>query len=762
MKRLISLLLILVLCLSCYPTIKASHVVGGTFGEMTWTLDLSTGALVVSGDGNIECGAAPWEVYKSSITSFENLDTCGILTHAFRDYIALRVVKLHNAYISENAFYRCANLREVYFYGKIFAWTGAFEATGGIEKVYAQSLQQWCDAAFWYTYGIADTETVYSTNPLYCGADLYIAGELATDLTIPESTSTLSMNTFANCPSVTRVVLPFTVKKICMGALQCPNLTQIVIMNPNCKIEGLGLGSKSAVIHSVGGGTVAEFAGKVGRTFHSCVYQNNKNGTHDFYCTVCKSSVVSAAAHRFVDGYCNCGQVADCETVGHLFESKVVTQPSCVTDGLQQNTCKLCGFVASIALPATGHLRATAQETVAPTCTESGKLSHWLCKDCNGIFLDQDCTQPASEEDLLLPPSGHQYRAVVTPPTCTQEGYTTYTCNRCADSYIGNILPVTPHDYLVIITAPTCTQEGYTTYACKNCSHTFVDEITAPTGHLNTTVVTVPPTCTEDGLITVTCQDCGISVSNAVAATGHSYQAFTIAPTCTQEGHIQMICSCGDSYIESTIAPNGHFWNDWTWDGSAKQRNCVICGTIERLEYNNPFGDVIATDYYFEPVLWAVDQGITKGTSDTNFSPDQACSRAQIVTFLHRAVGSPKPESSKNPFTDVQEDDYFYNAVLWALEQGITTGTSQTTFSPDAPCTRGQVVTFLYRSAGTPKVEDVPSPFVDVSSEDYFCIAVKWAVQNRITEGTAKDRFSPHLYCTRGQIVTFLYRAISS
>ena len=168
------------------------------------------------------------------------------------------------------------------------------------------------------------------------------------------------------------------------------------------------------------------------------------------------------------------------------------------------------------------------------------------------------------------------------------------------------------------------------------------------------------------------------------------------------------------------------------------------------------FNDVAASDYYYDAVEWAVDQGITTGTSATTFSPNASCTRAQMVTFLWRANGSPAA-SGENPFTDVKSGAYYYDAVLWAVEKGITKGTSDTTFSPDQTVTRGQTVTFLYRSDGAPAVTGDNS-FTDVAADAYYADAVQWAVNESITTGTSAATFSPLDNCTRGQIVTFLYR----
>ena len=190
------------------------------------------------------------------------------------------------------------------------------------------------------------------------------------------------------------------------------------------------------------------------------------------------------------------------------------------------------------------------------------------------------------------------------------------------------------------------------------------------------------------------------------------------------------------------LTANTTVYAKWTQSGTAQ----------------NPFVDVKEGAYYYDAVLWAVEQKITSGTSATTFSPDASCTRAQMVTFLWRAAGSPKVENGKNPFTDVQADAYYYDAVLWAVEKGVTSGTSATTFSPDATVTRGQTVTFLYRNAGSPEVSGT-MPFTDVEADAYYAKAVQWAVQQKITTGTSETTFSPMSDCTRGQIVTFLYRA---
>ena len=170
------------------------------------------------------------------------------------------------------------------------------------------------------------------------------------------------------------------------------------------------------------------------------------------------------------------------------------------------------------------------------------------------------------------------------------------------------------------------------------------------------------------------------------------------------------------------------------------------------------FADVKSGSYCYDAVQWAVAKGITLGMSDGSFAPNAPCTRGQIVTFLWRAMGCPAPKSTVNPFTDVKSGSYCYEAVLWAVEQGITKGTTATTFSPNATCTRGQAVTFLCRAVGTEGTGD--TGFADVGANSFCAGSVKWAVENGVTKGITATTFSPNETCTRGQIVTFLYRAM--
>lgn len=240
----------------------------------------------------------------------------------------------------------------------------------------------------------------------------------------------------------------------------------------------------------------------------------------------------------------------------------------------------------------------------------------------------------------------------------------------------------------------------------------------------------------------------------------------TVDPTCTETGtKSHWVCSCGKMFAdrfghgiilpdEAVIPALGHDFGTYN-----NTETCSRCGA-KNPDYIPPanFKDVDKDAYYTIPVAWAVREGVTSGTSATEFSPDEGCTRGQVVTFLWRAAGKPEPTTTNNPFKDVNSKEFYYKAVLWAVENGITSGTSKTEFSPDEVCTRGQIVTFLWRSEGKPAPKGTTNPFNDVKKGDYFYDAVLWAVENGVTAGTTKTTFSPDDTCTRGQVVTFIYR----
>ena len=330
--------------------------------------------------------------------------------------------------------------------------------------------------------------------------------------------------------------------------------------------------------------------------------------------------------------------------------------------------------------------------------------------------------------------------------SCTKKA----VCEDCGGEY-GAIAPDNHGNKLKHVEAKAATtrEEGNIEYwHCEACGKYFSDN--AATKEI-TQAETVIPKRQSSGsnysyyTIKATAGTGGaISPSGNVSVRGGRDQTFTITPD--------------QGYAVSDVKIDGESVGavtSYSFENVRKAHTIAVSFATIKI-----FVDVPAGSYYEDAVDWAVENGITKGTDDTHFSPDGICTRAQAVTFLWRAAGSPEPETCTMPFTDVPVGSYYYDAVLWAVENGITKGTSDTTFSPNMTCSRAQIVTFLWRSEKSPAA-GTANPFADVKSTAYYADAVLWAVKENITKGTTNTTFSPNADCTRAQIVTFLYRAFN-
>ncbi len=409
-------------------------------------------------------------------------------------------------------------------------------------------------------------------------------------------------------------------------------------------------------------------------------------------------------------------------------------------------TCNVCGYERTVTPPSHEHSYGD--------WSKDG-TSHWHectdadCPDRNESIKDKAAHVYDDDADTTCNVCG--YERTVTPPAPTEY---TITYDLAGGTAEGN--PDTYTIETVDFTLKNPTKSGYT---FTGWSGTGLD------GENNMTV-TIPTGSTGNRAYTAHWRYNG---------SGHSYSYYTIKATAGAGGSIS---PSGNVSVREgrdqtfTITPDkGYAVANVKIDGksigavkSYTFENVSRTHTIEVIfmkANGNPqtgvFVDVATGSYYEDAVDWAVENGITKGTDDTHFSPDGICTRAQAVTFLWRAAGSPEPETRAMPFNDVPVGSYYYDAVLWAVENGITKGTSDTTFSPNMTCTRAQIVAFLWRSEKSPAA-GTANPFADVKSTAYYADAVLWAVKENITKGTTSTTFSPNADCTRAQIVTFLWR----
>ena len=370
----------------------------------------------------------------------------------------------------------------------------------------------------------------------------------------------------------------------------------------------------------------------------------------------------------------------------------------------------------------------------------------------------------------------HNYASKVVQPTCTAQGYTMHTCS-CGNSYKDSYVNALGHSY----SGGACTRCGQ-----KDPNYTQTNGVSYV---LSDGVLTVSGSgeCTNAWMNNYSPNNVKkIVIGSGITSIGRAaFQGCAYVKSVDIANGVTKICRGAFTQcwaLESVIIPtsvntiemaafgttiSGSTMDDVYYCGSAAQWGRISIGEHNdsllkasfhyNYDPNMNFTDVAAGSYCYDAVQWAVANGITNGTDATHFSPNAGCTRGQVVTFLWRAAGEPVVSGNVG-FVDVAAGSYCYNAVQWAVAKGITKGTDTTHFSPNATCTRGQVVTFMYRAAGEPAVGG-SNGFVDVAAGSYCYNAVQWAVANGITKGTDATHFSPNATCTRGQVVTFLYRA---
>ena len=485
-------------------------------------------------------------------------------------------------------------------------------------------------------------------------------------------------------------------------------------------------------------------------------WTSNGNGTHT---RVCSRDASHTETDNCSGGTADCKNRAICETCGgeygdlasHNFTAEIAeadylkSDATCTAKAVYYKSCTVCGLSS----------KGTADEATF----ESGEpLDHdfgaWTS---NGNDTHtRVCSRDASHTETDNCTGGTA--------SCTMKA----VCEVCKAEY-GEKDPEHHAEGCELEWVVTETEHEQKYSLCGKVTiakekHTFGDW-----------TITQRPTLNRDGEKERICQICQYKETKTIPATGSNYSHYTIKATAGAGGSISPngnVSVREGSDRTFTITPDkGYAVSNVKIDGksigavkSYTFENVSRTHTIEVIfmkANGNPqtgvFVDVATGSYYEDAVDWAVENGITTGVSANRFDPNGVCTRAQAVTFLWRAAGSPAPRSRTMPFTDVPVGSYYYDAVLWAVENGITKGTSDTTFSPNMTCTRAQIVTFLWRSEKSPAAGS-RNPFADVKSTAYYAGAVLWAVKEDITKGTTSTTFSPDADCTRAQIVTFLWR----
>lgn len=401
-----------------------------------------------------------------------------------------------------------------------------------------------------------------------------------------------------------------------------------------------------------------------------------------------------------------------------------------------------------------GAHKLTKTDAKAATCTEAGNEAYWTCSGCGKYFSDENGINEIEKDSWVLKTLGHDMtKTDAKAATCTEDGNNEYyTCSRCGGVFkdeAGTQATTVEAETLKKLGHDWSNKNGICARCDAKCTETHKPGTTCSVCHKYTSYPYVPGAPTYPATAPAVSNGT-VTVSPANASKGANVTV-TVKPNEGYElGSLAVKDASGDLLPLADLG-NGKY--SFVMPGSKVEVKATF---MEDNSVFNFFYDVPNDAFFYEAVKWAVKSGVTNGLSDTMFGPYESCTRAQIVTFLWRAAGSPEPKTMSS-FTDVPASTYYAKAVAWAIENGITNGMTETTFAPDATCTRGQIVTFLYRALkGTASGS---TNFTDVKSDTFYADAINWAVANNVTNGTSNTMFSPNADCTRAEIVTFLYRA---
>jgi len=434
--------------------------------------------------------------------------------------------------------------------------------------------------------------------------------------------------------------------------------------------------------------------------------------------------------------------------------SEQITYADCTSDGLLVKTASITlnGITYSdsieTTLPPKNHVSSRLQGKAA-TCTEAGMTDGITCSDCGAVLLAQSEIEPLGHTEAIT--EGKD-------ATCTEDGISDGIVCAVCETVLAKqtVIPALGHTPVTEDGKPaTCTDEGATGITICSVCQTVLEESTvlAPLGHRFSNSVFSWSHDLEQVYASKTCTNaCGTVLQGTVTLTRTetSITAAAVFADGTTDTDIK--------YLGGVPTPD-HPSPSPSQPSQPSQPQLPSGGGIPSGTETPTaqFDDVPSSSYFADAVAWAAEKKITQGTANRTFSPDMICSRAQIITMLWRAAGCPMISGTAD-FVDIRSTDYYYHAVLWASLADITSGTASDRFSPDQACSRAQIVTMLWRAAGCPDPHN-DTTFTDVDADTWYADAVAWAVQSGITQGTGGNRFSPDVICTRAQCVTFLYRA---
>ena len=618
----------------------------------------------------------------------------------------------------------------------------------------------------------------------------YPCGKTDTSYTIPSGVTSIGENAFNHCTSLESVTIPSGVQTIGNSAFfNCTSLANVTMTSGvqtignsaffNC--TSLASVAIPSSVTSIGDGAFVNCKSLASVTIESGV---QKIGNSAFEgCTSLASveipdsvTAIGNKAFRDCTGLANVTIPSSVKTIGYYaFEGctglKSVTIPHSVT-AIGNNAFQNCRSLASVTIPDSvtsieaetfRGCTSLASVTVPNSVTSIGVGAFDSCTSLASVVIPNrvtsigeyafyNCTSLAS----IFLPNGLTVESARIPNTASQVRYSLDTDEvTITEIILGTDKEKVDIPDTICGCSVVAVAEAYHPYV-GNHTHKYSGGTCALCGYIK------PSSNSGSSTYTITLEPANngnVTSSHKTASKGTTV-TLTVVPDKGYTLETLTVTDKNGNEIELTDKGDGKY--TFKMPGS---KVTVKATFMEDNSMLNFFVDVFPGDYYYDAVLWAAENGITGGVDDTHFAPNAPCTRAQIVTFLWRAAGCPEPESLTS-LSDVPADAYYAKAVAWALENGITTGTGDgTTFSPNATCTRAQAMTFIYRSeqaqgGGMQGAWMFLNPFDDVNLESYYGEAVTWAVANGVTDGTTATTFSPNANCTRAQIVTFLYRCL--